>query len=369
MNNERVEGIGTIHGGDYNDITVDGMGKLKGSVTADKVIVSGAFKSKGKLTAQELRIDGFARIYKNIKIKRVVVQGTLKLRHADVNADLVQSEGLLTSTGTVCADEIILQGTCSVKKLLGEKITIHNDLGTINRVIKKLKLLTYLYFGRRLSSEYSLVDQIECTTLYASGMKARLVRANHVELGEACVIDRLYCDGTMIIDPSCRIRKIYSKSELKKTNTGEKNNMANMTIKKILDLYKHETINVEEAELMLKSVLPSSSTNALREGTDAGIATPWEEDGKLRLVAFLGKKLMKRGEAGQNQLAFSYEGEALNVECHGSLTCSNIAGNASAGGSISCKNIGQDVTCGGNISCNDIGGDISAGGNVSKGCS
>ncbi len=367
MNNEKIEGIGSIHGGDYNDIIVDGMGKLKGVVTAEKVIVSGAFKCKGELTAKELQIDGFARIHKNIKMKRLALQGTLKLRHADVNGDQFQGEGLLTSTGTVCADEIMLRGICSVKKMQGDIITIHNDLGTINRAVKKLKLLAFLYFGRRISFDYSLVDQIECTSLYASRIKSKVVRANHIELGEACVIDRLYCDGTMIIDPSCKIRKIYSKNERKASNSEEKNSMANMTIKKILDLYKQETINEEEAELMLSAVLASSSTNALREGTDNGIATPWEEDGKLRLVAFIGKRLMKREEAGRNQFTFSYEGKALNVECHGSLTCNDVLGDVSAGGSISCKNIGQDVTCGGSITCNDIGGDITAGGNMSKG--
>ncbi len=366
MNNEKIEGIGTIHGGDYNDIVVGGIGKLKGSVTAEKVVVSGAFKSKGHLTAEELQVDGFARIFQNIKTKRLVIKGTLKLRHADVNADSVYGEGLLTSTGCVCADEIILNGYCTVKKMTGDRISIHNDLNGINRIMKNLRILSILYFGRSISPGHSLVDQIECTSLIASGIKSRVVRAGDVELGRDCIIDRLYCDGNMVIDPSCSIKRIYSNNEVKEFRRKGRKDMANMTVKKILDLYKGAAINEEEAELMLKSVFDSNSSNSMQVNNNSA-ETPWEEDGKLRLVAFIGRKLLKRGEAGQNRLEFKYEGEALNVECHSNLNCGDISGNASAGGSINCKDIGRNASCGGSISCSDIAGNVSAGGSITQG--
>ncbi len=364
MNNEKIDGIGTIHGGDYNDIIVGGMGKLKGSVTAGKVVVSGAFKSKGRLSVQEMYVDGFARIFKNIKTRKLVIKGTLKLRHADVNADSIYGEGLLTSTGAICADEININGYCTVKKMMGDNISIHNDLSGINKLVKGLRILTFLYFGRGIHPGHSLVDQIECTGLTASGIKAKVVRADHVELGCDCIIDRLYCDGSMIIDPSCSIRRIYTNNEVKEFKRKGKNEMANIKVKKVLDLYKNATINEEEAELMLNSVYHSNSSASLPDGIDNSVDTPWEEDGKLRLVAFIGKKLLKRGEAGQNRLEFKYEGKALNVECNDNLICGDITGNASAGGAISCEDIGGNVSAGGSISCKDIGGNVSAGGSV-----
>jgi cytoskeletal protein CcmA (bactofilin family) len=367
MNNEKIDGIGTIHGGNYNDILVDGMGKQKGFVTAKKVVVSGAFKSKGQLTAEELQVDGIARIFRNIKINKLVIKGTLKLRHADVNADSVYGEGLLTSTGTICADEISINGYCTVKKIMGDRISIHNDLSGINRIMKRLRILAFLYFGRGISPSHSLVDQIECTNLTASGIKAKVVRAGDVELGRDCIIDRLYCDGNIMIDPTCTIRKIYTNNEVKEFRRKGRDEMANITVKKILDLYKSAAINEEEAELMLKSAFKDISSDSRNGSNDNVVETPWEEDGKLRLVAFIGRKLLKRGESGQNRLEFKYEGEALNVECYVSLTCGNISGSASAGGSISCKNIGSNASCGGSISCNDIGGNVSAGGSINKG--
>jgi cytoskeletal protein CcmA (bactofilin family) len=268
MNNEKIEGIGTIHGGDYNDIIVDGMGKLKGTVTAVKVVISGTFKAKGRLTAEEIYVDGFARIFKRIKAKKLIISGTLKLRHADVNADTVHGDGLLTSTGAICADEIRINGYCTVKKMMGDNISIHNDFTGINKLVKRLGVLTYLYFGRSIHFDHSLIDQIECTTLRASGIKAKTVHAGHVELGKGCIIDKLYCEGTMTIDPSCRIRKIYSKNKIKKFNQKGSGDMADLTIKKILDLYKNATINEEEAELMLNSVYHGNPTGGNSSGED-----------------------------------------------------------------------------------------------------
>jgi hypothetical protein len=170
-----------------------------------------------------------------------------------------------------------------------------------------------------------------------------------------------------MIDPTCIIKRIYSNNEVKEFRPKGRNEMANVTVKKILDLYKGAVINEDEAELMLKTVFEGKSSSSKHGSNDNSVETPWEEDGKLRLVAFIGRRLQKRGEVGLKHLEFEYEGEALDVECAASLTCGNISGNASVGGSMSCNNIGGNASCGGSISCDDIGGNVSAGGSINKG--
>lgn len=367
MNNEKIEGLGTIHGGDYNDIIVDGMGKLKGKVTAKRVKVSGALRSIGSLVAEQVTIDGFGRVYKSIKIKKLTIDGVLKLRRADLSADAVYNNGLLTSTRAINADEIRIDGYCTVKKMMGDTIVVHNDLGGINKFVKSLRFFSILYFGRDMNLNYSLVDHIDCTFLKASGLKSKVVYAENVELGSNCRIGTLYCDGQMIIDPSCRIKKVISNNKLISKNQKGCGSMSNVTVKKILDLYKNSTINEDEAELMLSSVYRDQEKVERQVEQNSVIDMPWEEDGKLRIVAFLGKKLLKKGESGQYRLEVKYEGEALTVECQGSLTCGDIKGNATAGGSINSGDIKGNASCGGSISCSEIGGSVSAGGSVNKG--
>jgi hypothetical protein len=136
--------------------------------------------------------------------------------------------------------------------------------------------------------------------------------------------------------------------------------MENTTIKKILDLYKDGKISADEAELMLshlKSTDPGASDNEAYE-------TSWAEDGKLRIVAFIGRRLLKEGDKQARSIEVKYEGPALDVECYGNLTCGNITGNANAGGGMHCGDVGGDVSCGGSLSCGDISSDVSCGGSL-----
>lgn len=389
MNRERIEGIGSIHGGEYESIHVEGVGKLKRDAKAGKVKIDGMFKSKGKLEADEVVIDGMARVFRELKVKRLTIDGMLKVRHARISAESIFCDGFLTCTGEVLADEIRIHGVCSVARMYGDHIHISHENGDIQlgdkeRLFKFLTSLGKLYLGRKVSTKYNLVDQIECTKLEASGLKAKTIRANSVTLTDGCYVDKLYCDGEMHIDNSCKIGRIISAnpsySNQQAENTADKNslnlngsskltmkanqwrnnNMANPTIKKILDLYKNGNINADEAEEMLQSI------NPVKQGATSEdmVNMPWEDDGKLRIVAFIGRKLLKKGEELAKSMEVKYDGPALNVEAYGNLTCGDVKGNANAGGGMYCGDVAGYVSCGGELTCNDIGGNVNCGGDL-----
>ena len=99
-----------------------------------------------------------------------------------------------------------------------------------------------------------------------------------------------------------------------------------------------------------------------REKPGAG-ELPWEDDGVLRAVLYVGKKLVGGHEA-REKITFCYEGPALNVQSEFSVTCGDVSGNVNAGGSVNCDDVGGDVRAGGNVTCDDVDGSVSAGGDV-----
>jgi len=364
MKNEKVEGIGSVYGGEYDTISFEGIGKLKGDVTAKKVMVDGIFKGKGKITADEMGIDGIARIFRDIKAKSVKIEGILKLRRASLNADRVICEGIMVANRAVCADEIYVDGICSVSRMYGDNVILKNNHDRIkasgNFLPIRLKPFIKLYFGRNVSFDYSLVDVLECTNLEAEGIKAKVIRANNVKLKNRCIVDKLFCDGEIFIDDTCHVGKIISKDQVI-TVKKEMGDMANMTLVKILDLYKDGKINADEAEKMINSIKLASGEGYTSSG---GTSLPWEDDGKLRIVAYIGRRLLKKGDPEARSIEVKYDSEALNVECYGNLTCGNVKGHVSAGGNVTCGDIGGSVSTGGNIYCKNIGGSIAAGGGV-----
>lgn len=90
---------------------------------------------------------------------------------------------------------------------------------------------------------------------------------------------------------------------------------------------------------------------------------PWEDDGVLRAVIYVGRKLVLGHEAG-NRIEFCYEGPALNVESQFGVICDRVHGSIRAGGSVTCDDVDGDIHAGGSVNCDEVNGNIQAGGNV-----
>ena len=91
---------------------------------------------------------------------------------------------------------------------------------------------------------------------------------------------------------------------------------------------------------------------------------PWEDDKTLRVVLYVGHKLLRNSDAAAKDLTFTYEGEALNVESAITVNCGNVQGNVDAGANINCGNVGGYADAGRDIHCGNAGGYADAGLNV-----
>lgn len=359
MKNETIDGIGSFHGGEIDTFSVNGIGKLKRKTKANQVFVNGLLKSKALLSTSEIHIEGVARIFRDVKAKNVFINGVLKLRRAVLKAENITCDGLIISNKEISADDIFINGVCSVKKMYGDHITIQFNKNSLkeHKVPTKLSFPIKLYFGREVSLSHSLVDILECTSLKANNLKVKILRAGSVDLSDNCSIGKLYCDGGIQFDETCEIGEIISKNESINIER-KKPNMANQSFIRILELYKNGNINADEAEKMLSSFSAKPENNATPD-------VSWGDDGKLRIVAFIGRKLLHKGDTNAKCVEVTYHGEALNVDCDFSIICQNIGQSANAGGSINATSIGGNASCGGSISCGNVNGNISAGGSVS----
>jgi transcriptional regulator with XRE-family HTH domain len=86
---------------------------------------------------------------------------------------------------------------------------------------------------------------------------------------------------------------------------------------------------------------------------------PWEDDGVLRAVAFIGTKYMAHSPAEASKLTFEYKGEALSVTSAFSVVCNDVNGDLNATGNVVCNDVDGDVASTANIVCNDVDGDVS----------
>lgn len=364
MRKETIEGIGTIHGGEYENIRIDGVGKSVGTVITQAIYVDGLFKSKGRLETNTLKINGFHRAFYNVRAKEVKIDGLLKLRRASLLSDSISCFGVLVCTHEVNADQINIEGICSISKLYGDTINIkyHPDGNKRINIPRNLRFWMRSYFGREVSLDKSIVDFVEGTKVTATKTTFKTIRAQSVSLKDHCRVEKIYCDGEIELDKTCVVGQIISNGEVKKCKGNidmDSSLPVNSTLIGILDLYKNNKISAQEAEKMLTALdIKNDNDQEIKDELS------WPDDGKLRVVAFIGQKLLKKNAPESTSIEVFYEGDALDVDSYGSIRCGRIQGNAKAGSTITCEDIGGNATAGSSIRCKNINGNATAGSSV-----
>lgn len=101
-------------------------------------------------------------------------------------------------------------------------------------------------------------------------------------------------------------------------------------------------------EISLDSLFGREEKTVVTENNTQNL--PWEDDGKLRAVIYVGHSLIGKEECEiAEKITFEYEGPALDIISSFSVTCDEVQGNVSAGGDVTCDTVQGNVSAGGNV--------------------
>lgn len=146
MKRERIGGIGSVSGGEYDSIQIDGIGKLKGRIKANQISASGMSRSKGEIEASLLNINGIHKAKRTIKVREAAINGVLRLKTASLHADKINCTGCLYCGRELSADQISIQGIFSISHIYGDTVrlvsdeTAHLPIGRKSRLFCRLLL-------------------------------------------------------------------------------------------------------------------------------------------------------------------------------------------------------------------------------------
>ena len=92
---------------------------------------------------------------------------------------------------------------------------------------------------------------------------------------------------------------------------------------------------------------------------------PWGDDGNLRGVVYLGRKLVGHERSFGEKVKLFFKGKVdKNVYCDFSLECGDVGGNVETDGNVECGDVEGDVDASGNVTCQNVGGHVDSGGSV-----
>lgn len=206
-----INGAGTVNGDiDCTDYRVNGAGTHNGRLVAQTITVNGTGTFNGEVQASEMNVNGDASVRDGAGIGRltikgnasfggsiasheVVVRGFMKTG-GDCESEAFSCEGAFTVTGLLNAGtvDVKLYGPCSAREIGGEKITVRQPGGGFSSFTQ---IFTF-WAEKRL-----VVDSIEGDDVTLELTTAKTVRGRNVAIGEGCRIDLLEYSGSHTVAP------------------------------------------------------------------------------------------------------------------------------------------------------------------------
>lgn len=230
LGNLMINGLGTSNGGHFDSAVINGKGTLNGDlvcnsfscngtgtvngdVKSEKMKINGNTKITGKIYSKTIEVDGRSSfkgdvyfnkmniagsgsIGGNVKGEDLKVQGRMVVE-GNCEVESFKSEGQFTVGGLLSAETVDIHtyGECIAKEIGGQTITVKQKTNFLLELIKSVK------------SVKLAVDVIEGDDISLENTKAKVVRGNHIIIGENCEIDLVEYKDTFKIVGNGRVTK------------------------------------------------------------------------------------------------------------------------------------------------------------------
>jgi len=200
-NNSKVEGVGTIQGGVYKVLDIDGVCTVEGDLTAESISIDGVCTCNGNIEAEKFECNGVLTINGNLRAGAADIDGVVTVTGNKVEADRIDCDGILSVDGEISADVIDADGKLNAKEIVGDRIRIKSywKRGIVSILFK---------IGEKRSMKFSVIDLIEGTTVEMRGVRAKSVNGHDVYIGKNCNIDRVSASGELRIDPKSFVGEV-----------------------------------------------------------------------------------------------------------------------------------------------------------------
>lgn len=219
-------------GGNFEDVILTGMGKIKGDVEARVVENSGISSIAGGVKAESLMISGALTIDKevelshNVNIKgsitcgkelkcnEILVQGSMTIK-GDIKCKIANINGALSSKASFTGDEFKLTGQLDMygniraniidinfwekstfNEILGDTVNITTKHEEKKGLLSKLKMKTMLKCGEIKAKEV-FIENVDC----------KLIVADKIIIGENCKVEKVEYTEKFEFDKSSEVKE------------------------------------------------------------------------------------------------------------------------------------------------------------------
>ena len=188
MGEYRCEGIGSVNGGTYDKLYVEGVFTAKGPVKANHLSGEGVMKFSA-LSAETLTLEGVTK-----------VNGLLE-------AGSCHSEGVLKAGAIMISGNLYAEGVVNTNSLQADSATLlHNSEKESLRPFAKVHSL---FSGRDVQDEKNArIRDIEANTLVMEDYSVQKIVGKDITIGRGCIVDYVQADVRLRIHKTAQVKNI-----------------------------------------------------------------------------------------------------------------------------------------------------------------
>ncbi|MBN2405864.1 MAG: polymer-forming cytoskeletal protein [Coriobacteriia bacterium] len=224
----KIAGEGTIGGGEFGDVVINGAGKVTSDIRCVNLKINGAGSVEGNVVAQDMAVNGSGSFSGSVETAKMSVAGdaTVQLglgvgelrimgrltaggvaaREIDVRGELrsgmdlqaesLVGEGAFRVAGLVDVAnlDLKLHGSATAREIRGKRVSI-----TLGRSLVGASLLAL--FGEKQLA----VESVEADEVTLENTTAKLVRGGAVSIGSGCKIELVEYTGILNRMPDAQI--------------------------------------------------------------------------------------------------------------------------------------------------------------------
>ncbi len=195
MESIKIAGVGIVLGGEYDEVSIAGSGKVKGFVKCNTFKSSGATSIDSSMEAKIFKASGSVKLEGNLKAEEIKMAGAARIE-GSVEAENFTASGSLVVEGDINTD--ILKATItngSFENVYGDEIYINSNGNFINEffhdVVKNLS-----------------IKEIEATTICLKDVNVERVCGENITIETGCKVGIIEYSGLLNISSKAKVEKI-----------------------------------------------------------------------------------------------------------------------------------------------------------------
>ncbi len=210
-----ISGAGSVGGGEYENISISGSGKVTSDIRCQSFKSSGSVHIAGSVECSgEFKIAGSGLVDGDVKCGSCNLAGAAKVKSIEANGEL-KLAGAFNADGNVSGEKVIIVGVANINGLInGDEIRITfdgcvkaNEIGGGTIEIAPKKEQKAYWFGKKRikPSKLSEIGTIEGDEISLELVKADVVRGANVTIGDGCEIEKVEYSESLEISENAHV--------------------------------------------------------------------------------------------------------------------------------------------------------------------